>query len=313
MTKRTLLTTASAAVLAMAIASPVMADPNDFANSGNGSVGILNLTLGGSGGSGGDGGDATGPAVSSGGNGGAGAVGGVGGVIINNINANSGNTYNRKEVKVHASNHQTATSGGGYGPMDHTETLQFIGYGATIDTSGGSNRQSGGSASASGSAGAAALNLNFTDVSGGTATGGSASATNDADTTAHGGYVVDAPNLLDDGNAGGSASGDASAHAKGNSAPQGATVAGGQANGGNGGDSTNDNDTMGGQALAAANGGNTSGPQNANGGPVNSGVMTVDGMGSAAGAFAMNAASGAFGVGNSANAVAAHVDSITTN
>ncbi|TFG85956.1 MAG: hypothetical protein E4H18_04825 [Hyphomicrobiales bacterium] len=209
-----------------------------------------------------------------------------------------------------ASNHQTATSGTAkYGRGKG----QKGGHGATIDTSGGSNYQNGGSAHANGSAGAGALNLNFTDVSGGTARGGSASAKNDADTNARGGYVVDAPNFLGQGNAGGSANGDASAHASGNSAPQDATVAGGEATGGEGGDSTNGNSTLGGQSLAAANGGNTSGPQNANGGDVSSGVMTVDGMGNAAGAFAMNAAAGAFGVGNSANAVAAHVNTISTN
>jgi hypothetical protein len=294
MTKRTLLTTASAAVLAMVIASPVMAGPNDFANKGDGKVGILNLTLGGSGGSGGAGGNPS-DVGTSGGNGGNGANGGVGGVIINNVNANSGNTYKRTEVNVHASNHQTARSGG------------------KIDTSGGRNYQSGGSANASGSATAGALNVNFTDVSGGNARGDSASANNDANTTARGGFVVDVGS--------GNASGDASAHADGTSTTQDGTAVSGATTGGNGGSggeggeggSSNDNTTLGGESLAAANGGNTSGPQNANGGNVDSGVMTVDGMANAAGAFAMNSATGAFGVGNSANAVAARVNSITTN
>ena len=319
MTKYSLLTTASVAVLALAITSPALAGPNDFANKGNAQVDVFNGNFGGNGGSGGTGGDATvGVGTQLGGAGGA-ANGAAGGTIAsdrdaggagNDVNANSGNHYTRKTVNVSAVNNQN---------QNHVAVKgEYMEGGPTIDTSGGYNKQKGNSAHADSSAGAAALNVNLTDISGGDATGGLALAVNAAGTVAVGGTVMASTNANDTADA----TGDASAHATGSANnPQGATAesgttqggdggTGAQTDSGNSGGSNNVNETLGGEALAEAFGGDTSGDQNANGGGVSSGVTTVDGLGSAAGAFAMNGASGSFGVGNAANAVAARVSTI---
>lgn len=298
MTKHTLLTTASAAVLALALASPAMAGPNDFANQGNSGVGVLNLSFGGAGGDGGDGGD---PGV-----GGVGGNGGASGAIQNNIDSNSGNTYARTTVNVTAGNEQDVTLEGNY-----------------IDTSGYYNEQDGGSASASASAGAAALNVNLTSISGGNATGASVDAETSAEATAGGGEVGDVIANGAGPNGVGDALGTASAYATGNSGDQTAAAEGGNVNGGNGGvgaandqgfgpGSSNDNETMGGEALAEANGGDTSGDQVADGGPVGSGNGNISGLGSAAGAYAITAASGQFGAVNAGNAIAVKVNTVNS-